>query len=176
MAFHPYPQVIRAVFNPHRFGPPSRVTDTSPCPWIAHRVSGLPHATKRPIKTRFRYGSVLTRLNLATQEQLVGSLCKRHVVAHPYIVLPPIINIWFQVLFHSPSGVLLTFPSRYLFTIGHQLVFSLTPWSGRIPAEFHVLRGTRDSNHHNNTTFRLRGYHPLWPPFPERSTTPHVMT
>src|SRR5699024_7176765 len=25
----------------------------------------------------------------------------------------------FQVLFHSPSGVLFTFPSRYWFTIGH---------------------------------------------------------
>ena len=34
MAFHPYPQVIRAVFNPHRFGPPLGVTRASPCPWV----------------------------------------------------------------------------------------------------------------------------------------------
>jgi hypothetical protein len=33
--------------------------------------------------------------------------------------LPLLVSIWFQKLFHSPSGVLFTFPSRYLFTIGH---------------------------------------------------------
>ena len=27
--------------------------------------------------------------------------------------LPQLVNIWFQVLFHSPPGVLFTFPSRY---------------------------------------------------------------
>ena len=31
MAFHPYPQVIRAVFNPHQFGPPPPVTAASTC-------------------------------------------------------------------------------------------------------------------------------------------------
>jgi hypothetical protein len=34
LAFHPYPQVIRAVFNPHRFGPPLGVTPASPCSWV----------------------------------------------------------------------------------------------------------------------------------------------
>jgi hypothetical protein len=34
LAFHPYPQVIRAVFNPHRFGPPLGVTQASPCSWV----------------------------------------------------------------------------------------------------------------------------------------------
>ena len=29
------------------------------------------------------------------------------------VVLLLIVNIWFQVLFHSPPGVLFTFPSRY---------------------------------------------------------------
>ena len=32
---------------------------------------------------------------------------------------------WFQVLFHSPSGVLFTFPSRYSFTIGRQEYLAL---------------------------------------------------
>src|SRR5699024_12062250 len=50
----------------------------------------------------------------------------------------------FQVLFHSPSGVLFTFPSRYWFTIGHQGVFSLGRWSSRIPTECHVFRRTQD--------------------------------
>jgi hypothetical protein len=34
LAFHPYPQVIRAVFNPHRCGPPLGVTRASSCPWV----------------------------------------------------------------------------------------------------------------------------------------------
>ena len=34
--------------------------------------------------------------------------------------LPLFVCIRFQVLFHSPPGVLFAFPSRYLFTIGRQ--------------------------------------------------------
>ena len=49
----------------------------------------------------------------------------------------------FQVLFHSGPPVLFTFPSRYWFTIGHRLVFSLGRWSSQIPTRFHVPRGTR---------------------------------
>ena len=30
-----------------------------------------------------------------------------------FIVVPQLVNIWFQVLFHSPPGVLFTFPSQY---------------------------------------------------------------
>ena len=45
--------------------------------------------------------------------------------------------------FHSPPGVLFTFPSRYWFAIGRQRVFSLGRWSSRIPARFLVSRGTR---------------------------------
>ncbi len=41
------------------------------------------------------------------------------------IALELFVGIRFQVLFHSPIGVLLTFPSRYWFTIGRQVIFSL---------------------------------------------------
>jgi hypothetical protein len=51
----------------------------------------------------------------------------------------------FQVLFHSPPGVLFTFPSRYLSAIGHQGVFRLRGWSPRIHTEFHGLRATWDA-------------------------------
>ena len=61
------------------------------------------------------------------------------------IALRLLVNIWFQVLFHSPSGVLFTFPSRYLFTIGRQRVFSLGGWSPRLPARFHVSGSTLDT-------------------------------
>ena len=48
MAFHPYPQVIRWLFNANRCGPPSGVTRTSPCPWIDHPVSRLMLPTISP--------------------------------------------------------------------------------------------------------------------------------
>jgi hypothetical protein len=41
LTFHPYPQVIRAVFNPHRFGPPLGVTPASPCSWVDRPGFGL---------------------------------------------------------------------------------------------------------------------------------------
>jgi hypothetical protein len=62
---------------------------------------------------------------------------------HPSWGLRLVVSTRFQVLFHSPSGVLFTFPSRYWFTIGRQGVFSLGRWSSRIPAGFHVSRGTQ---------------------------------
>ena len=56
-----------------------------------------------------------------------------------------LVNIRFQVLFHSPPGVLFTFPSRYCFTIGHQVVFRLGGWSPLLPTGFHVSGGTLDT-------------------------------
>ena len=62
LAFHSYPHLIPQVFNLGGFGPPSRVTETSSWTWIDHLVSGLLHATSRPIRTCFRYGSTLSGL------------------------------------------------------------------------------------------------------------------
>src|SRR3989338_7290445 len=42
----------------------------------------------------------------------------------------------FQVLFHSPSGVLFTFPSRYLFTIGDNGYLALERGRPRFPQGF----------------------------------------
>ena len=36
-----------------------------------------------------------------------------------------LVRTQFQVLFHSPPGVLLTFPSRYLFSIDHVIYLAL---------------------------------------------------
>src|SRR4028119_1886768 len=66
----------------------------------------------------------------------------------------------FQVLFHSPPGVLFTFPSRYLSAIGHQGVFRLSGWSRQIHTEFLGLRATWDAARELKM-FRLRGYYPL---------------
>src|SRR4028119_2296972 len=124
---------------------------------------------RRPVRTRFRYGFP-TRVNLATQRKLAGSFFKRHAVtaaskptttpprpARPppqrravppasklTPTLPRLVGTRFQVLFHSPPGVLFTFPSRYLSAIGHQGVFRLSGWSRQIHTEFHGLRATWD--------------------------------
>ena len=65
---------------------------------------------------------------------------------HPHKGLWSVVGTWFQVLFHSPPGVLFTFPSRYCSTIGHQVVFSLGRWSSLLPTRFHVSRGTLDQS------------------------------
>ena len=56
-----------------------------------------------------------------------------------------LVSIRFQVLFHSPPGVLFTFPSQYCSTIGHQVVFRLGGWAPRVPIGFHVSDGTLDT-------------------------------
>ena len=73
----------------------------------------------------------------------------------------------FQVLFHSPLGVLFTFPSRYWCTIGHRRVFSLGRWSSQLRTGFHVPGPTRDY-FKRIPTFRIPGFHRLWPAFPCR--------
>ena len=71
-------------------------------------------------------------------------------------VLSLLVSTRFQVLFHSPPGVLFTFPSRYCSSIGHQVVFRLGWWSTRLPTGFHVSGGTLDpasSAHISHTGF-----------------------
>ena len=80
------------------------------------------------------------------------------------MVLPQFVNTGFQVLFHSPPGVLFTFPSQY---------YALS-----VTKEYLALRGGPRLFPQGSTclvvlwippchlTFRLRGFHPLWPVFP----------
>ena len=56
-----------------------------------------------------------------------------------------LVDTRFQILFTPLAGVLFTFPSRYLFTIGRQVVLSLGGWSPQLQAGFHVSRPTRDT-------------------------------
>ena len=51
----------------------------------------------------------------------------------------------FRNFFTPLRGVLFTFPSQYLCTIGLSGVFSLAGWSRLIHAEFLVLRVTQDT-------------------------------
>ena len=80
-------------------------------------------------------------------------------------VLCVLVNIRFQVLFHSPPGVLFTFPSQYCSTIGHQVVFRLGGWSPRLPGRFHVSARTPDTV--SRLLFSLTGLSPSMVDFPK---------
>ena len=102
------------------------------------------HDLYRPFQTRFRFGSVpYVILNLAIHNNSLDRSTKS-TTSH-LNVLCLLVNIGFQVLFHSPPGVLFTFPSRYCFTIGHQVVFSLWGWSPILHTRFPVSRTTLDT-------------------------------
>ena len=58
------------------------------------------------------------------------------------VALSRLVDTRFQVLFTPLAGVLFAFPSRYWFTIGRQVVFSLGRWSSRLPTGFLESRGT----------------------------------
>ena len=109
LEFHRYPQVIPALFNVRGFGPPRNFTFASTCSWIGRPVSGLQHTTFRPVQTRFRFGSGAEHLNLAAYHNSLA----RSTKSTWSLTLPLLVSTRFQVLFHSPPGVLFTFPSRY---------------------------------------------------------------
>ena len=102
----------------------------------------------RPIQTRFPFGFVpYIVLNLAIYNNSPDRSTKS-TTSH-FNVLCLLVNIGFQVLFHSPPGVLFTFPSRYYSTIGHQVVFSLMGWSPHFHTRFLVSRTTLESTNLN---------------------------
>ena len=71
------------------------------------------------------------------------------------------ISLPFRGAFHLSLTVLVHYRSPG--------VFSLGAWSPQLPTRFHVSRSTLDETQ-TVSTFRLRGFHPLWPPFPGPST------
>ena len=148
------------------FGPPQRFTIASTCSWLGHSVSGLRHDTSHPIQIRFRFGFVSLTLNLhhiVTRRPIL-----QKVRDHTPMVLSLLVSSRFQVLFHSPPGVLFTFPSRYysLSVTWSYLAF----WDGphffrqdfSCPDVLWILLAP--------SKFRLRGCHPLCLTFPGNST------
>ena len=86
------------------------------------------------------------RLNRLTSLHTITRRTVLQKVPHrTYTVLCVLVNIRFQVLFHSPPGVLFTFPSQYCSTIGHQVVFRLGGWAPRVLTGFHVSADTLDT-------------------------------
>ena len=105
------------------------------------------------LKARFHYGSFqnLTSPHIVTR-WLILQKARRHAAR----ALRLLVGIRFQVLFHSPLGVLFTFPSRYWFAIGHKRVFSLREWSPWIHTGFHVSGITRVSSRRRPIHFAYR--------------------
>ena len=139
------------------FGPPWNFTSTSTWPWIGHPVSGLRHATIALFKLAFASApdlQSLTSLHNATRRSVLQKVRNR-----TSIVLLLLVNTGFQVLFHSPPGVLFTFPSRYyaLSVTGSYLALEggppCFPPDSSCPAVlWYSLRSSR---------FRLRGFYTL---------------
>jgi hypothetical protein len=171
LAFHPYPQVIPELFNANGFGPPCRFTDTSTCPWIDHKVSRLPPLTKRPIWTRFRYGSVIKELNLASEEQLVGSLCKRHAVTQSCINAEQAPTACKHTVSGTISLPCLGYFSPFPYGTGSLSVseeyLALPDGAGRFKQDFSGPALLRIPLVPINV--RLRDSHALWSDFPESS-------
>ena len=163
LEFLPYPHLIATLFNGCAFGPPRDFTPASSWTWVDHPVSGLHPLTFRPIKTWFPSGSGLPVLNLASKRNSPDRSTKS---TRSYLnVVPQLVNTGFQVLFHSPPGVLFTFPSQY---------YALS-----VTKEYLGLRGGPRSFHQgfscldvlwiplSQFLFRLRGFHPLRQAFPK---------
>ena len=123
--------------------------------------------SNRPVQARFRCGSVSLNLAACRDSQAHSTKGTRSPSSER---LPLLGGARFQALFHSPLGVLFTFPSRYWFAIGHRRVFSLGGWSPRLRTGFHVPGPTRDTRQ-RSAWFRVRGSHPLRPALPCRSAT-----
>ena len=83
-----------------------------------------------------------SRLNLAAHRNSLAHSTKG-TPSQPRGLLRLLVGTRFQVLFHSPPGVLFTFPSRYWSAIGRRRVFSLGGWSPLLRAGFLVPRATQ---------------------------------
>ena len=165
LEFLPYPHLIPTLFNGCGFGPPLPLTAASTWTWIDHPVSGLLLLTLALLRLGFPTAPHLKCLTLPV------SVTRRTVLQKvrgcTYKVLPQLVDTGFQVLFHSPPGVLFTFPSQY---------YALS-----VTKEYLGLRGGPRSFHQgfscldvlwiplSQFSFRLRGFHPLRQAFPNLS-------
>ena len=150
-----------------RFGPPRSFTHASACPWLGHPVSGLFTTTRRPIQARFHYASG-NCLKLAAVNNSLDRSTKS--TPSPINRLRLLVRTQFQDLFHSPSGVLLTFPARYLYTIDRKIYLALEGGPSSFRQDF-TCPVLLDSRNHKLYHFRIPGYHSLWRVFPNTSAS-----
>ena len=118
------------------------VTTPSTWPWIDHLVSGLRLTTKSLYSNSLSLRLPYT-VKLAIKRKSLTHYAKG--TQSPLTRLLLFVCMRFQDLFHSPPGVLFTFPSRYFFTIAHSYLFSLGGWSRLLPTRFLVSRRTQET-------------------------------
>ena len=111
LEFLPYPQLMPTLFNGCGSGPPLPLTAASAWTWIDHPVSGLLPLT--PALLRLGFPSAPCLEHLTSPVNATRRTVLQKVRSRTYKVLPQFVNTGFQVLFHSPPGVLFTFPSQY---------------------------------------------------------------
>lgn len=109
------------------------------------RLRVYPHVRIALIRLAFALAPALKALTMHVRSNSPDHNAKGTQSGRPKTTLLPLVSTRFQDLFHSPPGVLFTFPSRYSCTIGHRGVFRVGGWSPQLHAEFHVVRATRDT-------------------------------
>ena len=163
LEFLPYPHLIPTLFNGCGFGPPLPLTAASAWTWVDHPVSGILLLTLALLRLGFPTAPSLEDLTLPVSVTRRTVLQKVRGRAH--MALPQLVDTGFQVLFHSPPGVLFTFPSQYS-------ALSVTKWYlalGGGPPDFPqgfsclVVLWILPCC----LSFHLRGFHPLRPAFPK---------
>ena len=137
----------------------------SPCPWVAHSVSGLIPATIRPIQTRFRYGFGCHSLNLATEinsqahspRGTLSGIARNISISralNSLLALQLFVGFRFQVLFHSPNRGTFHLSLTALVHYRSPNVFSLGEWTPQIPTGLAcpvVLRYLTEDNQFSHT-------------------------
>ena len=111
------------------------------------------------LSLRLRSSQILTLPHNVTRRSVLQKVRGRTL-----IVLPLLVNTGFQVLFHSPPGVLFTFPSRY-YSLSVTKSYSALgggppcfPPDSSCPAVLWYRL--------QPSPFRLRGFYALWRGFP----------
>ena len=165
LEFLPYPHLIPTLFNGCGFGPPLPLTAASTWTWIDHPVSGLLLLTLALLRLGFPTAPHLKCLTLPVSVTRRTVLQK--VRSPSYKEVPQLVDTGFQVLFHSPPGVLFTFPSQYyaLSVTKKYLALRGGPRSFRQGFSCLVLLWILLGD----LGFRIRGFHSLRPDFPVRS-------
>ena len=100
-------------FSPTHTSSPPFSTDVRADLQSLHPVSGLRPPTFALLRLGFPMGAPLLGLPLAGVRSSPDRSTKSTRSRLLRVALPPVVDTGFQVLFHSPPGVLFTFPSRY---------------------------------------------------------------
>jgi hypothetical protein len=164
LAFHPYPQLIQAVFNRHWFGPPARVTGPSPWPRVDHSASRLLPATSTPYSDSL---SLRLAYHLTSLQRVTSRLIMQKARGHPPKGgLPPHVGTRFQVLFHCPKRG--TFHLSLTVLVHYRSPARIQPWVmvhpnsrriPRVPRYLGVWPGVGSSFAYRAFTFSGRRFH-----------------